>query len=136
MGVEFIQHPELLRAVDIQVPLLDMLRFEQIQAGASWVGEYGSVSNPEERAFLAKISPYNNLKAGVDYPEPFIWTTTKDDRVGPQHARKFAAKMAELGYPYLFYEVVEGGHGSVANLRERAHTSALEFTYFTKMLMD
>jgi prolyl oligopeptidase len=56
-------------AVDIQVPLLDMLRYEQIQAGASWVGEYGSVSVPAERAFLASISPYNNLKAGVAYPE-------------------------------------------------------------------
>ena len=54
MGVEFIQHPELWHAVDIQVPLLDMLRFEQIGAGASWVGEYGSVSVPEERAFLGE----------------------------------------------------------------------------------
>ena len=65
MGVEFNQRPELWSAVDIAVPLLDMLRYEQIAAGASWVGEYGSVSIPEERAFLASISPYHNLKAGV-----------------------------------------------------------------------
>jgi len=136
MGVEFTQHPELWNAVDIQVPLLDMLRFEQIAAGSSWVGEYGSVSNPDERAFLASISPYNNLKADAHYPEPFIWTTTKDDRVGPQHARKFAARLAEMGKPYLFYEVIEGGHGAGANLRERAHTSALEWTYFIRKLMD
>jgi prolyl oligopeptidase len=136
MGVEMTEHPDLFQAVDIQVPLLDMLRFEQIDAGASWVGEYGSVSNPDERAFWERTSPYQNLKAGVKYPEPLIWTTTKDDRVGPQHARKFAAKMAALGDPYLFYEVTEGGHGSGANLKERAHTSALEFTYFTRKLMD
>ncbi len=136
MGVEFTQHPELWNAVDIQVPLLDMLRFEQIQAGASWVGEYGSVSVPEQRAFLASISPYNNLKAGVAYPEPLIWTTTKDDRVGPQHARKFAAKLSSMDVPYLFYEVTEGGHGAGANLKERAHTSALEYTYFTEKLMN
>ena len=136
MGVEFTQHPELWQAVDIEVPLLDMLRFEQIAAGASWVGEYGSVSVPEERAFLAKISPYNNLHADVTYPEPLIWTTTKDDRVGPQHARKFAARLAELGKPYLYYEVIEGGHGSGANLNEKAHTSALEFVYFVRKLMD
>jgi prolyl oligopeptidase len=136
MGVEFTQHPELWRAVDIQVPLLDMLRYEQIAAGASWVGEYGSVSVPEERAFLAKISPYNNLHADMTYPEPLIWTTTKDDRVGPQHARKFAARLAEMGKPYLFYEVIEGGHGSGANLNERAHTTALEFDYFIRKLMD
>ena len=135
MGVEFTQHPELWHAVDIQVPLLDMLRYEKIAAGASWVGEYGSVSNPEQRAFLASISPYDNIKAGVKYPEPFIWTTTKDDRVGPQHARKFAAKLSAMGIPYLYYEVIEGGHGSGANLKERAHTTALEMTYFTRKLM-
>jgi prolyl oligopeptidase len=136
MGVEFTQHPELWHAVDIQVPLLDMLRFEQIAAGSSWVGEYGSVSVPEQRAFLAKISPYNNIHKGMKYPEPFIWTTTKDDRVGPQHARKFAARLAEYHIPYLFYEVTEGGHGSGANLKEKAHTTALEMTYFTRKLMQ
>jgi prolyl oligopeptidase len=136
MGVEFTQHPELWNAVDIQVPLLDMLRFEKIAAGPSWVGEYGSVSKPDERAFLASISPYNNIKPGVKYPEPLIWTTTKDDRVGPQHARKFAARLGQMGIPYLFYEVTEGGHGAGANLKEQAKTSALEMTYFSRKLMD
>jgi prolyl oligopeptidase len=136
MGVEFTQHPELWNAVDIQIPLLDMLRFEKIAAGASWVGEYGSVANPEERAFLASISPYNNLKPGVRYPEPLIWTTTKDDRVGPQHARKFAARLAAMNIPYLYYEETEGGHGAGANLREKAHTVALEMTYFSRKLMN
>ena len=135
MGVEFNQHPELWNAVAIEVPLLDMLRFEQIQAGASWVGEYGSVSVPEERAFLASISPYQNIKTGVKYPVPLIWTTSKDDRVGPQHARKFAARLGAMGIPYYFYEVTEGGHGAGANAAERAFTSALQFTYFTRQLM-
>jgi len=136
MGVEMTQHPELWNAVQIEVPLLDMMRYEQIAAGASWVGEYGSVSVPAERAFLAGISPLQNLRAGVKYPMPFIWTTTKDDRVGPQHARKFAAKMADLGLPYLFYEVIEGGHGAGANAEERARTTALGYVYFTRQLMD
>jgi len=136
MGVQFTEHPELWHAVDIQVPLLDMLRFEKIAAGTSWVGEYGSVSVPAERAFLAKISPYNNIHKGTNYPRPLIWTTTKDDRVGPQHARKFAARLAEYGIPYFFYEVTEGGHGSGANLKEKAHTTALEMTYFARRLMD
>jgi prolyl oligopeptidase len=136
MGVEFTQHPLLWNAVDMQVPLLDMLRFEKIAAGPSWVGEYGSVTNPKERAVLASISPYNNLRPDVHYPEPFIWTTTKDDRVGPQHARKFAAKLSALGVPYLFYEVIEGGHAAGASLQEKAHTTALEMTYFSERLMD
>jgi prolyl oligopeptidase len=134
MGVEFIQHPQLWRAVDIQVPLLDMLRYEQIAAGSSWVAEYGSVSVPAERAFLASISPYNNLRAGVKYPEALIWSTTKDDRVGPQHARKFAAKLAAMGVPYLYFEVIEGGHGSGATPDERAKMHAREYTYFSRKL--
>jgi prolyl oligopeptidase len=136
MGVQLTQHPDYWNAVIIDVPLLDMLRFEQIAAGTSWVGEYGSVSVPEERAFLAGISPYHNLKTGVKYPEPFIFTTTKDDRVGPQHARKFAARMSEMGLPYLYYELTEGGHGAGANLAERARTQALEMTYLIQKLMD
>ena len=102
MGVEFTQHPELWNAVVIQVPLLDMIRIGKIAAGASWAGEYGDVNaDPAVMAFWQKTSPYQNLRAGVAYPEPFIFTTTKDDRVGPQHARKFAARMEEHGLPLL-----------------------------------
>jgi prolyl oligopeptidase len=136
MGVEFNQHPELWRAVDIEVPLLDMLRYEQLGAGASWVGEYGSVSVPEERAFLETISPYQNLRAGVAYPEPFFVTATSDDRVTPVHARKMAARMQAMGLPFLFFENTNGGHAASANLQERAERVALEFTYLTRKLMD
>ena len=135
MGVEFEQHPDLWNAVIIDVPLLDMLRFEQIAAGASWVGEYGSVANPEERKFLAGISPYANLRGGVHYPVPFIFTTTRDDRVGPVHARKFAARMEQMGLPFYYHESIEGGHAAGANLREAAEEQALEMTYLTQALM-
>ncbi len=136
MGVEFVQHPELWRAVDIQVPLLDMLRIDQLGAGASWAGEYGSVSVPEERAFWEKTSPYQNVKAGVAYPEPLFVTATSDDRVTPVHARKMAAKMEAMGLPFLYFENTSGGHAASANLQERAERVALEFTYFTRKLMD
>jgi prolyl oligopeptidase len=136
MGVEFNQRPELWNAVVIQVPLLDMLRFEQIAAGPSWVDEYGSVSVPEERAFLEKISPYHNVVKGKAYPEPYIWTTTKDDRVGPQHARKFAARLKDYGIPYLFYEDTAGGHSGDADIEQSARLKAMEMVYFTRRLMD
>ena len=123
-------------AVVIQVPLLDMLRFERIAAGASWVGEYGSVSIPEERAFLASISPYHQLKLDVHYPEPLIFTTAKDDRVGPVHARKFAARMKGFEKPFFYQEIIEGGHAAGADLKERAKTEAFQYTYLTRKLMD
>src|SRR3984957_6912180 len=136
MGVEFTQHPEMWNAVIIGVPLLDMLRYEQIAAGASWVGEYGSVSIPEQRAFLASISPYHQLRPDVTYPEPLIFTTTKDDRVGPVHARKFAARLEEFHKPFFYDEIIEGGHAPGANLKEQANTRAEQYTYFTRKLMD
>jgi prolyl oligopeptidase len=136
MGVEMTQHPEMWNAVVIEVPLLDMLRFEHIAAGASWVGEYGSVSIPAERAFLASISPYHQLKPDGKYPEPLIFTTTKDDRVGPVHARKFAARMEEFKKPFYYREIIEGGHDAGADLKQRAETQAVTFTYLMRKLMD
>jgi prolyl oligopeptidase len=136
MGVALTQRPDLWNAVVIQVPLLDMLRFDQLLAGASWVDEYGSPAVPEERAFLASISPYHALKAGVRYPPPFFVTSTKDDRVHPGHARKMAARMEALGLPFYYYENIDGGHAVAADQRERAKRIALEFTYLTRRLKD
>ena len=136
MGVAFTQHPELWNAVVIQVPLLDMLRYNKLLAGASWEGEYGDPADPVEGAFLRKISPYHSLKKGVKYPEPFFVTSTKDDRVHPGHARKMAAKMEAIGLPFLYYENIDGGHAAAANQRERAKRVALEFTYLSRKLMD
>lgn len=136
MGVELTQRPDLWNAVVVQVPLLDMLRFHTLLAGASWQGEYGSPDVPEEAAFLRRISPYHNLKAGVKYPEPFFVTSTKDDRVHPGHARKMAALMEDMGLPFYYYENTDGGHSAAANLRETAKRNALEYTYLTRKLMD
>jgi prolyl oligopeptidase len=136
MGVELTQRPDLWNAVVVQVPLLDMLRYHKLLAGASWVAEYGDPDKPEERAFLERISPYQNLKAGPKYPEPFFVTSTKDDRVHPGHARKFAAKMENLGLPFLYYENIDGGHSAAATLQEAARRASLEFMYLTRKLMD
>ncbi|HZW16603.1 MAG TPA: prolyl oligopeptidase family serine peptidase [Brevundimonas sp.] len=136
MGAMLTQRPDLINAAVIQVPLFDMLRFHKLLAGASWMAEYGNPDVPEERAWIEAYSPYQNLRAGQPYPEVFIHTSTKDDRVHPGHARKAAARMEELGYPVLFYENTDGGHAAGANLRETARRIALEYTYLTRRLMD
>lgn len=136
MGVALTQRPELYNAIVVQVPLFDMIRYSQIGAGASWVGEYGDPAIPSERAVIAKYDPYSNLKAGQKYPEVFIETSTKDDRVHPAHARKAAARLMELGYPVLYYENIDGGHAGAANLAETARRQALEYVYLTRKLMD
>jgi prolyl oligopeptidase len=136
MGVMLNQHPEMVRAAIVQVPLLDMMRYDQLLAGASWVDEYGSPSVPEERRYLRSMSPYQNLRAREDFPLPFVLTSTKDDRVHPGHARKYVARMIELGMPVLYYENTDGGHAAAANLAEGARRRALEYTYLMQRLMD
>ncbi|GAB6854704.1 prolyl oligopeptidase family serine peptidase [Asaia astilbis] len=136
MGVSFTQHPELWKAVIIGVPLLDMENFETMAAGASWAAEYGHMAVSDERQFLERISPLQNLKKDVAYPVPFIFTSTKDDRVGPVHARLFAARLAEFGKPFFYYEDTEGGHAGTVNATEIAHERALEAVYLSQSLMD
>jgi prolyl oligopeptidase len=136
MGVALTKRPDLYNAVVIQVPLFDMIGYDHIGAGSSWIGEYGDPKVPEERAMLMSYSPYQNLKKGQAYPRVFIETSTKDDRVHPAHARKAAARLKEYGYDYLYYENIDGGHAAAANLNERAMRQALEYTYLMQRLMD
>ncbi len=128
------QHPELLGAVVCQVPLIDMLRFTHIGAGASWIGEYGDPADPKMRAAILKYSPYQNVKAEMKYPPVFFVTATSDDRVTPVHARKMAAKMLAQGHDVLFFENTEGGHAAAADHRQAAEMWALTFVYLKQKL--
>jgi prolyl oligopeptidase len=136
VGVMFTQRPDLFNAVVCAVPLLDMLRYDKLLAGASWVGEYGSPADPVEGAFLQKISPYHNIDPQVKYPEIFFLTSTKDDRVHPGHARKTAKRMQDQGHDFLYYENIDGGHSAAANLKETAKRLALQHVYLLQKLKD
>ncbi len=147
MGVMLTQRPELFRAAVVQVPLLDMLGYADANmlAGASWVDEYGDPrldaqgkpTHPEERAWLAKLSPYQNMAPAAVAPVvPFFVTSTKDDRVHPAHARKMAARLEAAGTPFYYYENIDGGHSAAANLQEVARRRALEFVYLNQRLVD
>lgn len=128
-GATFVQRPDLFNAVLVEVPLLDMLRYHLLLAGASWVGEYGNPEDPVMREAILKYSPYQNVRKDQKYPEVFFLTSTKDDRVHPAHARKMAARMREQGHPIFYFENTEGGHGGSANLEQQILWSSLEFSY-------
>ena len=136
VGVMFTQRPDLFNAVICAVPLLDMMRFHTLLAGASWMGEYGNPEDPVEGKFLRSISPYHNIDPKVDYPEVFFITSTKDDRVHPAHARKTAKRMEDQGHDFLYYENIDGGHSAAANLKETAKRLALQHTYLMQKLRD
>jgi prolyl oligopeptidase len=128
-SVAMTQRPDLFGAAVIGSPLTDMKRFSHLLAGASWMGEYGNPDVPADWAFISKYSPYQNLKAGVKYPTPFIYTSTRDDRVHPGHARKFAARLEDLHDPFFYDEAIEGGHAAGVEPKEDALRAALVTTY-------
>ena len=135
VGVAFTQRPDLYGAAVSAVPLLDMLRYDQLLAGASWTGEYGDPDDPEARQWLAAYSPYQNARADAKYPPVFLTTSTKDDRVHPGHARKMAARLKAQGHEALYYENTEGGHSAAANLAQLARRDALVATFLMQELM-
>ncbi|MDB2439820.1 prolyl oligopeptidase family serine peptidase [Hellea sp.] len=135
-GVMYTQRPDLFNAVIVAVPLLDMMRYHKLLAGASWMGEYGDPDDLVEGKFLRSISPYHNIDPEADYPEVFFITSTKDDRVHPGHARKTAKRMEDQGHDFLYYENIDGGHSAAANLKETAKRLALQHTYLMQKLKD
>jgi prolyl oligopeptidase len=134
VGVAFTQRPDLYNAVVVQVPLLDMQRYNRLLAGASWMAEYGDPDVPEEWEYIRRYSPYHNVREGVRYPQVLFTTTTRDDRVHPGHARKMAALMESMGYPVYYFENMEGGHGSGVTTEQRARMSALTWAYLWERL--
>jgi prolyl oligopeptidase len=135
VGAAMTQRPDLYGAVIAGSPLLDMKRYSHLLAGASWVDEYGDPDKPEDWAFISRYSPYQNVKPGVRYPAVFFYSSTKDDRVHPGHARKMAARLGEYGNRFYFHEYLEGGHSVGAEHAEDAKRAALLMAYLKRELV-
>ncbi|WP_406506614.1 prolyl oligopeptidase family protein [Streptomyces sp. NBC_01602] len=134
MGAMVTRYPQLFGAIVAQVPLLDMLRFHKLLAGASWIAEYGNPDNEADRPHLRTLSAYHQLSADQAYPPVLLTTSTRDDRVHPGHARKAAARLRELGHPVLLHENTGGGHAGASDNEQSAHNNALMHTFFWRHL--
>jgi len=134
VGNMITHYPQLFRAAVCAVPLLDMRRYHELLAGASWMGEYGDPDDPAQWQFIRGFSPYHNVQTGRAYPRTLFYTSTKDDRVHPGHARKMVARMQSQGHDVLYYENLEGGHGGAADNAQRAFMSTLAHRFLWREL--
>ena len=134
VGNMLTRYPEKFGAIVVQVPLLDMKRYSHLLAGASWMAEYGDPDDPGQWEYIRSFSPYHLFDASRDYPPVLFTTSTKDDRVHPGHARKFAALMLDAGKDVTYYENIEGGHGGAATNSQAAHMAALAWTFLSQRL--
>ncbi len=115
MGAVLTQRPDLFRAVIIQVPLLDMLRYERFLIARLWIPEYGSAADAEQFGWLRAYSPYHRVVEGTVYPAVLLATAQSDTRVHPMHARKMTARLqAATGSdrPVLLRLETRAGHGA------------------------
>lgn len=117
MGAALTQRPDLFRAVICQVPLLDMLRYQNFQIAKLWIPEYGSSDDPKQFEWLYAYSPYHHVKQGTLYPAVLFMTADSDTRVDPMHAKKMAALMQTEAAngpdrPILLRIEPKAGHGA------------------------
>jgi prolyl oligopeptidase len=115
MGAAMTQRPELFRAVVCQVPLLDMLRYQNFQIAKLWIPEYGSSEDAKQFEWLYAYSPYHHVKAGSAYPAVLFMTADTDTRVDPMHAKKMTAELQAANggpNPILLRIEPKAGHGA------------------------
>jgi prolyl oligopeptidase len=115
MGAALVQRPDLFRAVICQVPLLDMLRYQNFQIAKLWVPEYGSSQDPKQFEWLYAYSPYHHVEDGTAYPAALFMTADTDTRVDPMHAKKMTARLQAANggpNPILLRIEPKAGHGA------------------------
>ena len=119
MGAMITQRPDLFRAVICQVPLLDMLHYQDFQIAKLWIPEYGTAEKVDDFKWLYAYSPYHHVKPGTEYPAILFMTADTDTRVDPMHAKKMAAEMqaeakngASHTRPILLRIETKAGHGA------------------------
>jgi prolyl oligopeptidase len=136
VGAAMTQRPDLYGAVISGSPIKDMRRYNKMLAGASWVAEYGDPDVPGDWEFLSKYSPYQAVRKGVTYPPISLYLSTKDDRVHPGHARKYAARLKEYGNSVYYHEYLEGGHSVGADHAEDAVRAAMLHAFLLRELVE
>jgi prolyl oligopeptidase len=132
VGAALTQHPGLFKAVVCQVPLLDMLRYQNFRIARLWVPEYGSAESAEQFGYLHAYSPYHHVKKGTAYPSILLTTADSDSRVDPMHARKMAALLqASTGSdrPILLRTETRAGHGVGKPLSKQIDEAADVWTF-------
>ncbi|MBB3224941.1 prolyl oligopeptidase family serine peptidase [Pseudoduganella umbonata] len=116
MGAVYTMRPDLWAGVIAQVPFLDVLstmeHFDIHPLGTTSFPFWGDPRIPEDHAYMASYSPYDNLRPAA-YPALLAQGSVADDRVAFWEPLKFAAKARGLttaGNPILSKTLLYAGH--------------------------
>jgi prolyl oligopeptidase len=137
VGAGMTQAPELFKAVVCGVPLVDMVRYHLFGSGKTWIPEYGSAEDPTHFKALHAYSPYHKVKKGVAYPALLVLSTDSDDRVDPNHARKFTAAVqhaSSSGAPALLRIEKQAGHSGADMVKQTVESGTDAFAFLAQQL--
>jgi len=127
MGAAMTQRPELFGAIVCGYPLLDMLRYQNFLFGRLWTTEYGTADNAKDYEYLAKYSPYQNVRTGTKFPAILFFTGDNDTRVDPLHGRKMTAEVQAANggdRPILLHYSLKGGHSAGVSVDQQVEDYA------------
>ena len=133
------QRPELFRAVFCGFPDLDMVRFYQFTETNNLPAllEYGNAAVEDEFHVLRAFSPYQNVRAGVEYPAVMLTQGDLDTRVPPLQARKMTARLqAATGsrLPVILDYDPRAGHAGGRAFSRNVRNTAMELAFLLGQL--
>lgn len=133
-----MQRPDLFGASVIDIPALDMLRYDQFTSTRhAWTEEMGSIADADDFKALLGYSPYHNIKTGVCYPPILTMVGEGDDLAPPVHGYKFTAAMQhaqKCDAPVLLKVIPGAGHSHGRTREEVAHTWADAIAFLEQVM--
>ena len=132
-----VDQPKLAAAAVFDMPIADLLRFDQMRAARRLVSEFGSPEDPATARQLLDISPYANIKKGVTYPSVLITTDQADASFGPMHAWKLAARLQSASpenRTVFVQTLIRAGQGTSKPLSARLSEASARWVFLMDQL--
>jgi oligopeptidase B len=139
MGAVTNLRPDLYKGIIAGVPFMDVLTTMGDASIPLTTGEYTEWGNPAIKAeydYMAKYSPYDNLKA-QNYPNLFVITSLADSQVQYFEPAKYVAKLRTLKTDknmLIFSTNMSGSHGGASGRFERLHERAREYAWMMGLM--
>jgi oligopeptidase B len=134
VGAVANMRPDLFKAVIAQVPFVDVLNTMLDATLPLTTSEYIEWGNPNEKPaydYMAKYSPYDNIKAQA-YPAMLVKVSVNDSQVSYWEGAKFVAKLRATrtdSNPLLLKVNFGAGHGGASGRYDALHETALNWAF-------
>ncbi|MEM9554270.1 MAG: prolyl oligopeptidase family serine peptidase [Acidobacteriota bacterium] len=164
VGTAVTQSPEAWDAALIDIPALDLVRYEKLLGGTRWRPEFGRVEVEEEFRVLHTLSPYHQVERSAAratnetgdttdsteapcLPPILVSASEKDEATVPSHAYKFVAaaqraqraatrggRTADCTAPVLLQVAWGAGHSAGTTPEQSADTWTRRLAFLERVL--